>query len=738
MSGVVLMTILFSFFAIDLKMDSSGFFYNGVDPLAFEEYQEFKKSFGNDETVFIAVKNQIPASDPRIQKSLANLGEVLSKQKNIARVVNVSSLNITQLNAFLGVKDFWDPGSISKLKTILPGISGLISDDLKTIAFAVEFKKINQNGFVFLRQLNEIQTLIEENFPGMPQCHFVGYPVLQAAFERYNISNTATYIILGLIIGTLAAFYIFKSLKVSLIVTVSCAIATIWTTGLVVLSGMKLTIMSGISVCFIILVSTTTVMHIVSKYYELVHFSQDFSHALKRTLVIVLRPCFMCALTTSAGFASLMISPVKMIRDTGLMISMGVLNSFCIALVVSVFILTKIAPPKDAVFIKIENDLMAKFLQTGLSHGLKKPGRSLWAGLVLVVILCIGSFFVEKSNAPIFQVSVKTKEAKSIAFFQKELNSGYHISMIIKSVDNNVTSGQLWGNLHKFEQKIKSFEFIQRVDSLSSLVYYLVRKVPFGNASPERVVKLLLSNEATRDIAREFISQENHQIRVVLHLPVLDALDFPKITTFLQEEANKMFKGTADISFQGLLVLQEQQKKKILTTQLRSLALALGLITLLMIIQLRSLTLGLISLIPNALPLLTMFGLMGILKIPLDPLIIFAVIVSFGLSVDDSIHFLTQLKREISKSKSRERISQYLGRSFQVTSRALLSTTAVLFLSSLSFLLSSFDHVFSIGLLIASASATALYADLVLLIALIIKARPLQQFLLRKKGQVYY
>ena len=168
--------------------------------------------------------------------------------------------------------------------------------------------------------------------------------------------------------------------------------------------------------------------------------------------------------------------------------------------------------------------------------------------------------------------------------------------------------------------------------------------------------------------------------------------------------------------------------------QLRSLVLALALITLLMMIQLRSLTLGFISLIPNALPLLSMLGLMGILNIHLDPLMIFAAIVSFGLSVDDSIHFLTQLKREFVRDKGNPFLLQNLEASYRVTSRALLSTTTVLCLSSLSYLLSSFEHVFSLGVLIASASAAALFGDLVLLPAVILKMKPIQNVLLKHKG----
>ena len=162
---------------------------------------------------------------------------------------------------------------------------------------------------------------------------------------------------------------------------------------------------------------------------------------------------------------------------------------------------------------------------------------------------------------------------------------------------------------------------------------------------------------------------------------------------------------------------------------MKTVFLALFVISMLMIIQLKSVVLGLLSLIPNLFPLITIFGIMGWFHIPLDPLTIFAAIISFGLSVDDSIHYLTQLKREMGAEKNRGNIQNCLKSAYQKTSLALVSTTAVLFLSALGLLFSSFSHVFSLGILISSASVTALIGDLVFMPAFVLTFRPLTHLL---------
>ncbi len=138
---------------------------------------------------------------------------------------------------------------------------------------------------------------------------------------------------------------------------------------------------------------------------------------------------------------------------------------------------------------------------------------------------------------------------------------------------------------------------------------------------------------------------------------------------------------------------------------------------------------GMLSLIPNLFPLVTIFGIMGWFHIPLDPLTIFAAVLSFGFSVDDSIHYLTQLKRETTRLTGGGNLESCLISAYHRTSRALVSTTAVLFLSSLGLLFSSFQHVFFLGVLIACASIAALMGDLIFMPGLILSFKPLNRVL---------
>ena len=88
--------------------------------------------------------------------------------------------------------------------------------------------------------------------------------------------------------------------------------------------------------------------------------------------------------------------------------------------------------------------------------------------------------------------------------------------------------------------------------------------------------------------------------------------------------------------------------------------------------------------------------------------------------------------QEIIVSKEEGNVYECLTKAYYTTSRALVSTTAVLFLSSLGLLFSSFQHVFSLGLLIASASIIALIGDLIFMPAAVLTFKPLNNLLSSK------
>ena len=736
MTGLIIASLMLIMPASQVRIDPSGVTFNTSDTDDYKDYLAFVESFGTDDYILLAVKNDLNVTDSKLKKRIHSVNKELTSINSVIKVIDLSTLESSDMVKFMGMSHFWDPRTFVKLYKIIPSLSRLISKDMKTIAFIVKIDNETLNGFQLETQLEKMKQIIGNTFPEYPHCYAAGIPVLRAAFERHNLISALVFGSLGLLFGTLLAFYIFKTLWAAFLVMLTSLGSLLWTLGIMGIFDIALNLATGLSFGFILVVSTTTVFHIISKNIQLLkNNSKDI--ALIKTFEIILRPCFLCALTTSAGFLTLTISPVKMVQQAGIIISIGVILAFLLTLIITSFSLPGFYIFNGSIVFKTKKDFIEKIVKNYATIGFKKPGLSVLTGLLIFIFLAMGIPKIKTVKHLTNPFIKTTQEAEDLAFIEQHISSATSFSIVLTSLKNSFDTRTFWYDLYKFEKKIKSINGIQTIESLTPLVFRLALKLSPIGIKPEIIFRQVLSKSHENDMTRSYLDPDQKRIRIIVHIQNKTSEQIEGILKQVENEAKKTFVNKAGVEITGQLILLRSQTSDLVSSQIKTLFLALFVITLLMVIQLKSFVLGLLSLIPNLFPIVTIFGIMGWFQIPLDPLTIFAAVISFGLSVDDSIHYLTQLKREIFISKYGSNIQDCLTSAFDITSRALVSTTAVLFFSSLGLLFSSFTHVFSLGVLIASASIIALIADLIFMPALILKFKPLNALLsLKRKNPV--
>jgi predicted RND superfamily exporter protein len=200
----------------------------------------------------------------------------------------------------------------------------------------------------------------------------------------------------------------------------------------------------------------------------------------------------------------------------------------------------------------------------------------------------------------------------------------------------------------------------------------------------------------------------------------------------IRKIAKSEMKGIATVHVTGQLAVFNSETSDLVRAQVFSLIIALSCITLLMIIQFRSIVLGILSLVPNVFPLVVIFGIMGWFGIYLDSVTIFAATVSIGLSVDDTIHYLTQLRREIVARGETLDIEKCLAEAYHVTAKALISTSAVLFFGFATLVVSPFRPVIFFGMLGSAAILAALAGDLIFMPSFILSFEPFRRLVRRE------
>ena len=162
----------------------------------------------------------------------------------------------------------------------------------------------------------------------------------------------------------------------------------------------------------------------------------------------------------------------------------------------------------------------------------------------------------------------------------------------------------------------------------------------------------------------------------------------------------------------GMVRLYADMEESIRSSLVRGFSLALFLIFLVFCVQLRSVALGAIAMIPNVVPIVVSLGVMGYAGISLDSMTCMVASIAIGLAVDDSIHFVSRIRRRLEAGLP---MRESLAEATVEVGRALVYTSITLCCGFGVMMIATFVGIFYFGLLCTLTVAVALVADLLLL-----------------------
>ena len=192
-----------------------------------------------------------------------------------------------------------------------------------------------------------------------------------------------------------------------------------------------------------------------------------------------------------------------------------------------------------------------------------------------------------------------------------------------------------------------------------------------------------------------------------------------KIEERLQEKIDKIFpKERYNVTLTGKAFVFEKGTHYLVNNLVLSLIFAIILISLLMAYLFRSFKMIVVSLLPNILPLIITAGLMGYFGIPIKPSTILVFSIAFGISVDDTIHFLAKYRQELKENNWRIKKSVY--NTVREAGVSMFYTSVVLFFGFSVFTLSDFGGTIALGSLVALTLLFAMISNLILLPSLLL------------------
>ena len=753
----------------NLTMDTSteGFLHK-TDPIRVG-YDEFRDQFGRDEKLLVAVKTQ-DIFDLEFLKKLEKLHKRLENE--LPYIADVNSL-INARNTYgdeesLIVEDLFEdlPDTQAQVEPqkqralnnpLLQNL--LFSEDQTFTAIVIDtqtYSSFDANGeliviseedefademevdaaekiylsdaenTVIVQKTQEIIKDFEvQNF----EIYLTGSAVIAGTLKQSMMADTKSFIIKMVVMIIIVLALLFRRISGVALPLIAVTFTIVTTLSLMAITGTPFTIVTQIMPSFLLAVITGGAIHLLVIFYKEFAKTQNTKSSLRYAMGHPGLAIVMTSLTTAAGLWSFSFSELSPVADLGVFASSGVLIGLLFNLVLLPALISaikiKVKPVKENANEHAKMDVMLLGISR-ISTGYPKT-------IVMIsgVMIVIAIFFASQlrfSHHPLEWFPEDHGSRVATEVVDNKLRGSITLEIIIDTgKENGLYEPAMLNKIQSATDYLNSIQtptfFVGKTLSLVDVLKETNRALNENRADfytiPQNkdliAQELFLFENSGSDDLEDFVDASFSKARITVKVPYIDALEYNGFISQIQTRLDQEFKGMATVSLTGISVLLSVIMEKSIHSSAVSYLIAFGLITIMMIVLIGNVKIGLISMIPNILPILFLSTIMVIFDMPLDMFTMLIGAIALGLAVDDTVHFMHNFRRyelEYNDVDKAVRLT-LLG-----TGRAIVVTSIVLSVGFLVLLFASMSSMFNFGILTASAIFIALVADFFLVPAI--------------------
>jgi predicted RND superfamily exporter protein len=534
-----------------------------------------------------------------------------------------------------------------------------------------------------------------------------GIPPVRVEVFHSIKTDTRHLMMIGSIIGGLVSICVFRNWALALMTFVGALTGGFWSLGLLSLMGVKLNLISTILPVLIVVIGLTDAVHIV---FDIRDSRMRGIKPVRASWLAVRRLGIACAgtsVTTAIGFGSLAFSQIEVIRQFGITCAVGTLITF-VAVILVVPLLAGTSwvggayhgnPPR-------ERDIMRRW-GTQYADWILRHRRWIVVGSLLFICLLALTSTRLYPDSHIYE-SLPVNSRSTVALHKIDSEFGGILSAIILVEWQSESDGDEQQAIVMSAIKQVTTEVHREPDLHNSLSIVNFREM-FSSCSLLTLPKTIEAQWFREDIGRAIVVARMRDKGIHFHQQML--VGFREQLAKVQQQHS----GIA-ITVSGSAVVATRNLSKMITDLAKSLAIAAAVIFVVLTFMFRSLRMGLVSLVPNLLPLLftAAFLVWTGQALRLTSVLLFTV--SLGIAVDDTIHFIVRYLRERQTGIS---VDDAIRNSIVSVGGALLVSTLILLAGFSASATSVMPHSQLFSQLACIAVVVALIGDMVLLPAIL-------------------
>jgi predicted RND superfamily exporter protein len=577
-----------------------------------------------------------------------------------------------------------------------------------------------------------------------------GAPAIDATFNWMMMRDMAVLLLSATLVMLAILSWLFRHLVgiAAPIIVVNLAVA--WTVGFMAVAGMPVGLLSSMLPAFIFVVGVGDSIHLLSVFRTEHMKGVTAEEAILRAMARTGMPILYTTLTTTVGLLSFEFASVLAIRQLGTAGAVGVIMAMVSTLTVLPVLLywTRKSRFAKEAFVNEAPERVDRIDQVlrwcfalsappaGNTRRVHGPMlRVLGAGALLTAIACalIPSINVAHDPMAWFDDDVPVKQAAML--LDEHHGGSSSLQVFLKAPgERGFKDLRVLEALESFEDYIEAYrdpDGSSLTGPVSSILNVVRETHRAMNGGGEAELRLPSTQRGSTDMLFLFENAGPAQLSrlatidlrtTVMSIQVRwrEASSYAPLLAYVQEGIARFFTPlgveTLEAKITGGVPLFHSVVTSLIRDLLRSFSVALVVITLLMILFLGGLSLGLLAMAPNLIPILFVIGFMSAFNIPVDlnNLLIGSIVI--GIAVDDTIHLLHHIRIHLSRGES---IEVALDHARKDAGKAVVSTSLILFFGYMTFIAGSVAPIIRFGLLCGLAISMALLVDLILLPALL-------------------
>ncbi len=656
--GVVLLTLFFGYSLKNLTINPDIVSYFPKSDPVVQLFNYIGEEYGGNQIAIVAIE-----ADEIFQKDvIRNIQEITADIQMLDGVSYVTSLtNVLNIkdDEFGGIEigklidEYELPESLEELQAIKKYTFSkdmyrgkLISEDSKSSLIVCRLDSEADK----IKVAKEIKEIINNKDLSV-KALYGGIPFQLIDLSNIMLNDISLLIPIISLLIALSLFASFHSVRGVVLPLLSVAFSSIWTLGVMSIFNVPLTVISNIIPVILMAVGSAYSIHVINKFNEVVASNAKRIEQSKQALSEISFPVLLASITTIVGFVAFIFgSYLEMIRDFGLFSALGILFALIISLTFVPSVLSLLPVKKLSHSMKSKNKKgIILFMDKISIFVLKNEKLIIILGIIFFVIGILGIPKIQRSVDMLEYFKKGTNIRLTERMMEHKFGGSIPIQIIVKG---DIQSPDVLKEMKKFEDFLDSQGDVKNPQSVADLIEEMNNVMGDGKVIPdskEKITNLWFMLEG-EDIMSQLVNSDYTEAIIQATIISIDTKRIDQLVKDVKAYIDNLDNPNFTFTQTGMHLIYKKLDDSMIKSQIQSLIIALVLIFLIMMVQMHSVSGGLVGLIPIFFTIASIFGVMGYFKIPLDIATVLVGSISIGIGIDYSIHFINRFKKEFAKN----------------------------------------------------------------------------------------